>query len=317
MALVPAGLPCWPTLRRTGDFINGFHAEPERVAPGIDAPLTRSVRLSDTRGMSQIQCLVIGVDNHVGAYLARLLDARGVGKGGGLGGVGDHALLSRLGIADAVAGIEAFDAATVAADARLVFAIDDGSAERADLLAAVIDRIGAAVRPPRLLHVADVADLTQPGVRDGLRRVQALRGVDAATILLAAHDSRLGRPDTVMAQVIAAAARTDAAPASFAETGPRDWGWTPEYVDAVQRMASRDRLTDMVVASGHPLTVAEIAEHALVYFRKPASGVTVSGNGSATAPIDTTSLLAATGWRATTVGGDLVRALCEGASDRA
>ena len=267
--------------------------------------------------MSQVQCLVIGVDNHVGAYLARLLDARGVGTGGTLGGVGDFALLSRLGIAEAAVGIDALDTAAVAANARLVIAINDGGGERADLLAEVIGRIGATARPPRLLHVADVADLAQPGVRDSLRRVQALRGVDAATMLLAAHDSRLGGPDTIMAQVIAAAARTDTPPARFAETGPRDWGWTPEYVDAVQRMASRDRLIDMVVASGHSLTIAEITQHALGYFRKAAEGITVIGSGTDTAPIDTAPLLAATGWRATTFGRDLVRALCEGAGDRA
>ena len=79
-----------------------------------------------------------------------------------------------------------------------------------------------------------------------------------------------------MAQVIGAAARADAPSPSFAETGPRDWGWTPEYVDAVQRMAARERLTDMVVASGHRLTVAEIAAHAHDYFRKASAPVTVT-----------------------------------------
>lgn len=264
--------------------------------------------------MAQLQCLVIGVDNHIGAYLVRLLDARGVG---GLAGIGGGSLLSRLGIADSVEMIAPDDAAAMAAEARLVFAINDGSAERADLIADVIDRIAAKAQPPRLIHVADVADLARPSVRDSLQRVRKAPGIEAATILLEAHDSRLGRPDTIMAQVIGAAARADAPSVTFAETGPRDWGWTPEYVDAVQRMATRDRLTDMVVASGHRLTVAEIADHAHGYFRKATAPVTVTGSGSGDNPIDTTPLLAATGWRATTVGRDLVRALCEGAGDRA
>lgn len=266
--------------------------------------------------MSQLQCLVIGVDNHIGAYLARLLDARGVGGRGRLAGTGENNLLTSLGIADSVEIIAPADTAVVAADARLVFAINDGSAERADLLADVVGRIAAKPQAPRLLHVADVADLARLTVRDSLRRVRDAPGVEAATILLEAHDSRLGRPDTIMAQVIAAAARADAPPVTFTETGAQDWGWTPEYVDAVQRMAARDRLTDMVVASGHRLTVAEIAAHAHGYFRTGSAPVTVTGTGSTTSAIDTAPLLAATGWRATTVGRDLVRALCEGVGDR-
>ena len=266
--------------------------------------------------MPPVQCLVVGVDNHVGAYLARLLEARGIGNGGGLAGVGERRLLTLLGIAESVGSVTAADANEAAADARLVFAVNDGSAEQVDAFAAMIDTIASRPRPPRLVHVADVADLAQPGVRDTMRRLRAVRGIDAATVLLEAHDSRFGPPDTTMAQVIGAVARVDAQPVTIAETGARDWGWTPEYVDAVQRMAARDRLIDIVVASGHRLSVADIAEHAHGYFRRMVPIVSVTGVGTDASAIDTAPLLTATGWRATTFGRDLVRALCEGATDR-
>ena len=270
--------------------------------------------------MSEISCLVIGIDNHVGAYLTRLLNARGVGAGGGLGGVGAADLVARLGVADAVVATTAADTARVAAHAQLVFAISDGSAERADLVAETVDAVAAATRPARLIHVADIADLALPQVHDTIQRITAASRAETATIRLAAHDSRLGSRDTVMGQIIgaAAAASAQAAPQNLviAEIGPRDWGWTPEYVDAVQRMASRDRMIDIVVASGHRLTVAEITQHAFGYFRQTDNGVTITGAGSAVPAIDPAPVFAATGWRATTFGRDLVRTSCEGTGER-
>jgi hypothetical protein len=270
--------------------------------------------------MTSTQCLVVGVDNHVGAYLARLLDASGLGANGGLAGVGDARLLQKLGVADSVAPVSADDAAEAAAAARLVFAVSDGSAARADVLARVIAAAAGAARPPRLVHVADVADLAQPAVRDTVRRIAATTGIARANALLEAHDSRLGRPETLTARIIAAAhSGSDAGGArlAIAETGPRDWGWTPEYVDAVVRLALRDRLADIIVASGQRLTAAEIADHAFGYFRRRAEDhVEITGSGSAAPPIDPAAVTAITGWRATTTGRDLVHALCEGVGDR-
>lgn len=262
-------------------------------------------------------CLVIGVDNHVGAYLARLLDARGVA----LAGVGDPALLARLGIADAVTAVAPTDLAAAAAESRLVFGISDGSAQRADLLASTI---AAAKGRARLIHVADVADLAHAHVRDTIARIGAARkdsGGEAANVLLEAHDSRFGRPDTLTARIIAvaqAAANGEARGVTeITEPGPRDWGWTPEYVDAVQRIANRERLTDMVVASGRTLTAAEIADAAFAYFKADAAAhLRIEGAGTTVPPIDPAMLKAATGWTASTWGRDLVKALSEGAGDR-
>ena len=208
--------------------------------------LTWVPRSTEIPTVTAISCLVIGIDNHVGAYLARLLDARGVG--GGLGGVGGSLVTARLGIAEAVVAVAPTDTPRVAAQSRLVFVISDGSAERADLVAETLGAIGAAARPARLLHIAEMADLAIPVVRDTIRRIATTKRVERATLLLAAHDSRLGRRDTGMERIISAAADPHATrqKLTIAETGPRDWGWTAEYVDAVQRMATRDSMFDTV-----------------------------------------------------------------------
>jgi hypothetical protein len=272
--------------------------------------------------MSSPACLIIGLDNHVGAYLARLLDARGVG----LAGTGDPRLLQRLGIADAIAPVPATDAAAATRSARLVFAVSDGSAARADTIAESLAFAASMDAPPRVIHVADVAALDSPVVRETLRRVSQARmgdGVETANALLEAHDSRLGPADSLLARITAAAwraAQTDeptAPPLVIPETGPRDWGWTPEYVDAVARLAMRPTLVDLVVASGHLLSASDMATHAFAYFRRNAAEhVKILGTGADVAAVNPAPVKAATGWSASTYGRDLVRAICEGAADR-
>ena len=266
-------------------------------------------------------CLIIGIDNHVGAYLARLLDASGVA----LAGIGDDRLVTRLGIADKVAAVAPADATAVAGAARLVFAISNGDAERADTIAASLASAAAAALPPRVIHVADIAALDAPAVRDTLRRITAARAgnrIETATALLEAHDSRLGPADTLLAQITGAAWRAAQGDAHspmlvVTEPGPRDWGWTPEYVDAVARLAMRPTMVDLVVASGHTLSAAQMAEHAFGFFRRDAADhVRITGAGAAVAAINPAPVKAATGWSASTFGRDLVRAICEGAADR-
>jgi hypothetical protein len=270
--------------------------------------------------MTSPACLIIGIDNHVGAYLARLLDARGVA----LAGVGDDRLVARLGIADSVTAVAPADAAAAAGAARLVFAVSNGDAERADTIAVSLASAAAAAQPPRVIHIADVAALDAPAVRDTLRRITAARAggrIETANALLEAHDSRLGPSDSLLAQITSAAwraAQSDAPPPlTITEPGPRDWGWTPEYVDAVARLAMRPTMVDLVVASGHTLSAAEMVEHAFGFFRRDAADhIRIDGSGAAVAAINPAPVKAATGWSASTFGRDLVRAICEGAADR-
>jgi phenylpyruvate tautomerase PptA (4-oxalocrotonate tautomerase family) len=272
--------------------------------------------------MTAPACLIIGLDNHVGAYLARLLDARGVA----LAGVGELRLLDRLGITDSVSPVSAADAAAATRSARLVFAISDGTAARAETIAESLATAATAITPPRFIHVADVAALASIVVRDTLQRVaqtRAATGIETASALLEAHDSRLGPSDSLLARITNAAWQAaqsnepKATPLVIEEPGPRDWGWTPEYVDAIARLAMRPTLIDLVVASGHLLSASDMATHAFAYFRRDAAEhVTIVGAGAAAAAVNPAPVKAATGWSASTYGRDLVRAICEGAADR-
>jgi GDPmannose 4,6-dehydratase len=46
----------------------------------------------------------------------------------------------------------------------------------------------------------------------------------------------------------------------------RDWGWAPEYVEAMWRMLSADRPDDYVIATGRSHTLGEFAAEAFSYF---------------------------------------------------
>ncbi|MEY2884038.1 MAG: hypothetical protein RL490_1762 [Pseudomonadota bacterium] len=269
--------------------------------------------------------LIIGLHGAVGGYLARLLQARGWRVSGTDGG--DDRVCRRLGIHDEIEIIDADTALQRAGDRthHIIFACTDAQ-ESAQALAEAV--FAVAVGNNRLCHVASIADLAHPAVGRLAAQVgkwrQTGRG-DAVNALLGAHDSRLGPHDSLPATIIRAAyaAAQDAGgtvpPTTVSETGPVDWGWTPEYVDAVARIATAIRLTDQVVVSGHRLTAAEIADHAFAYFKQPVDGrlrFTPAPQQPLPQPGSAAALKTAIGWSATTHGRDLVRAWCEGAADR-
>jgi GDPmannose 4,6-dehydratase len=93
------------------------------------------------------------------------------------------------------------------------------------------------------------------------------RGLHAATAILFNHESPL-RPTTFVTRKITAAA------ARIARTGTgtialgnldarRDWGWAPDYVDAMLRALRHDMPDDFVVATGRTHSVRDFAEAAL------------------------------------------------------
>ena len=222
---------------------------------------------------------IIGLDTPAGAYLARLLRARGYGVAGTARDAGHAAaMLATLG-ADGVA---------------------------------VTDRPAAADEVYRLDDSAPVA-----GLRAGRLLVALQAGADVAAVAAAraagryavaatvhAHASRLDDPATPPLSIIAdlRAGR----PPVLSPT-PRDLGWTPEYVDAMWRLLQPAAPADGVIASGRWLddgTVARVAAGFFGVAAPPAPPViAVSG-----APVVAT----VPGWRAFTVGDDLVTALCEG-----
>lgn len=93
------------------------------------------------------------------------------------------------------------------------------------------------------------------------------RGLHVSTCILFNHESPR-RPTTFVTRKITAAA------AQIARTGSgtirlgnlaaqRDWGWAPDYVDAMVRAARHEVADDFVVATGSTHTVAQFAEAAL------------------------------------------------------
>ena len=47
----------------------------------------------------------------------------------------------------------------------------------------------------------------------------------------------------------------------------RDWGWAPEYVDAMWRMLQQPEPTDLVVATGRTVSLKYFVERAFAFHR--------------------------------------------------
>lgn len=248
--------------------------------------------------------LILGVDNHDGAYLARLLLARGyrvVGTGAAAG------KLDKLGIAADVTLAPAVDAALLTA-ARVDEVYDlrgPGPARLADTAQLI-----GLLRGERLFSAGPGA-LPDPAT-ELVERARAA-GRFAVTGRMFDRESRLGDGRSFVARIVGAAfAGTEPAVADLAQGG--DFGWTPEYVDAMWRMLQRSNPADFVLATGRALGGNEVARHAFAYFGKDASRF--GGDPGETLVGDPGPARADLGWSATTWGRDLVRTLCEGVAEQ-
>lgn len=90
-------------------------------------------------------------------------------------------------------------------------------------------------------------------------------GVFACSGILFNHESPL-RPDRfVTRKIVAAAVRIAAGSDERLKLGnieiERDWGWAPEYVDAMHRMLQIDRPQDFVVATGRTVGLTYFIEN--------------------------------------------------------
>ena len=236
---------------------------------------------------------ILGVDTAAGAYLARLLNARGYR----LSGTGGPALLAALGVADAVIDAESPAAAIAAVGADEVYDLREDAGPIVDLVAS-----GGSAR----MFVA-----VTPGDDRVRAAVAAARGqgawLNAGTVW--PHESRLGPGKTPIARIVAAAAAgRDPSAADLATN--TDCGWTAEYVDAMWRTLQRPAPVDVTIATGRLLTGSDAALAAATWFKR---AVPVPVTASAGTPGDP-AVAHALGWRATTWGDDLVAVLCEGAA---
>jgi len=228
---------------------------------------------------------ILGLDTAAGAYLARLLGARGYV----VRGTGGPELLVRLGVADDVT--QADDVAQAIAGANEIYDLRGDVTATADLFAlGGTARIFVAVDPEETV--------AQPQARF------------VAIGVVYPHESRLGPGTSPVARIVAAtAAGSEPDPADLATT--TDCGWTAEYVDAMWRMLQRPAGEVLVIATGRVVTGVEVARVAAAYFKRakpvaPAAtlAIAVAGHPGAAA--------ASLRWRAVTWGDDLVTVLCEG-----
>ena len=86
-------------------------------------------------------------------------------------------------------------------------------------------------------------------------------GIHACSGILSNHESPLRSERFVTQKVVAAACRIAAGLADHVELGDlsiaRDWGWSPEYVDAMHRMLQQPQADDYVVATGATYTLRD------------------------------------------------------------
>lgn len=89
-------------------------------------------------------------------------------------------------------------------------------------------------------------------------------GAHIATAFLFSHESTL-RPETfVVGKIRAAAQRIAAGSRERLQLGDlsvvRDWGWAPEYVDALARMSELAEPEDFIIATGHSYTLENMVQ---------------------------------------------------------
>jgi GDPmannose 4,6-dehydratase len=92
----------------------------------------------------------------------------------------------------------------------------------------------------------------------------------ACTGILFNHESPL-RPERFVTQkIVRTAARIAAGGGEKLVMGnidiQRDWGWAPEYVDAMWRMLQLERPHDLVIATGKTVSLEYFIEHAFEFF---------------------------------------------------
>ena len=144
----------------------------------------------------------------------------------------------------------------------------------------------------------------------------------AVTGILFNHESRLRTGEFVVPKIVAAAHGIAHGNGQELVLGDidveRDWGWAPEYVDAIWRMLQTDRPGDFVVATGHVMSLREVADAAFDHFgldwRKHVRTAPEMLRPNELRHSRGNPARAATelGWRAHTFGRDLVQTLAEG-----
>ena len=121
------------------------------------------------------------------------------------------------------------------------------------------------------------------------------RGLAASNCILYNHESPR-RPETfVTRKITAAAARIAAGRQDVLELGnldvERDWGWAPDYVEAMVRAIRHDTSDDYVIATGEGHTVADFVAAAFAAAGVPDWSSRVRVNPEFVRPTESSSML--------------------------
>jgi GDPmannose 4,6-dehydratase len=129
------------------------------------------------------------------------------------------------------------------------------------------DEPGTEDRPFRPCSPYGVAKASAHGL---VANYRAAYGMFAATGILYNHESPL-RPERFVTQkIVRGAARIAKGQRDKLRLGNleirRDWGWAPEYVEAMWRMMTHDRADDFVIATGRSVSLQDFVERAFAHF---------------------------------------------------
>jgi len=98
---------------------------------------------------------------------------------------------------------------------------------------------------------------------------RAAYGMFCCTGILFNHESPLRPPRFVTRKIVAGAARIAAGSGERLTLGRldicRDWGWAPEYVEAMWKMLSVERAEDLVIATGHTAPLQDFVAAAFAF----------------------------------------------------
>jgi GDPmannose 4,6-dehydratase len=146
-------------------------------------------------------------------------------------------------------------------------------------------------------------------------------GLFACSGIMFNHESPLRPSRFVTRKIVQGAARIAASGHGELVLGnldiERDWGWAPEYVEAMWAMLQQDEPDDYVVATGESHTLGELAAAAFAHFGLDGQNH-VTSNPSLLRPADivrsrgdATKAHDRLGWRAKYGMGDVVRMMAE------
>jgi GDPmannose 4,6-dehydratase len=154
------------------------------------------------------------------------------------------------------------------------------------------------------------------------RMYRALHGVQASCGFLYNHESPLRSPSFLSAKIVRAAveiARGERYRLVLGDLSARvDWGYAPDYVDAMIRIVRLDRADDFVIASGQAHSVGDFVAiafaHLEIDWRRHVgtdSSLITKARPAAALVGDSSKLRRRTGWAPSVSFADMVRLLVD------